>query len=180
MNILPEDFHLHRYGLDVRLVTENDASFIVKLRTNPELSKFLHPISSDIRSQQEWIRSYKKRQSEGKDYYFIFSRDTIPMGLERIYDIDGDSFTHGSLIFEQLSPLGMSVLADIITREIAFNELGLLKNYFDVRKGNVNVRNYHMKYKPLYLREDEESYFYLLGKMNFEKYKKIFLKLFIK
>lgn len=179
MNILPDNFRLHRYGLDVRFVTEDDAPFIVNLRTNPDLSKFLHPISSDIEKQKEWIRSYKQRQAEGKDYYFVFSKDMEPLGLERIYDIQKDSFTHGSLVFKQSSPIGMSVLADIITREIAFEELGLQKNHFDVRKGNVNVRNYHLKYKPLFIRSDAESDYYLLERNNFEKYKNLFLKLFI-
>lgn len=174
MNKLFENFELHKYGLDVRLVTADDAPFIVKLRTDPVLSRFLHPVSPSIELQKEWIRSYKQRQEVGKDYYFIFSNENRPLGLERIYDISGDSFTHGSLVFEQTAPLGMSILADIITREIAFNELGLLKNFFDVRKGNINVRNYHLKYKPSFIGEDESSYYYLLEKSNFEKYKNIF------
>lgn len=177
---LPADFHLEKYGLNVRLVAITDAPFIVHLRTNKELSKYLHPISPDVCEQRIWLEKYKLREQEGKEYYFIFSRDGQDLGLERIYDIEGENYTHGSLIFSPSAPIGTAILADIITREIAFDFLGLSNNYFDVRKGNVNVRNYHLKFAPTYLREDADSYYYILKKENFESNKNKFLKLFAK
>lgn len=180
MKILPENFRLSKYGLEVRFVTESDAEFILKLRTDKTLSKYLHPVSPDIEAQRFWISCYKKRQEKGLDYYFIFIKNGQKLGLERIYDVSDDSFTHGSLVFDPLSPLGTSVIADIITREIAFNELNLTKNYFDVCKGNINVKNYHLKYSPSFIREDDNSYYYMLEKHNFEINKNKYLKLFIK
>lgn len=175
---LPVDFYLDKYGLQVRFVNESDADFIVRLRTDKELSQFLHPISPDVDIQRMWIREYKLREKEGQDYYFVFSLSGEILGLERIYDIRNDSFTHGSLVFDRSAPLGTSILADIITREIAFEILDLSKNYFDVRKGNINVRNYHQRYNPVFLQEDSESYYYLLEKANFECNKNKYLKLF--
>ena len=177
---LSANFHLEKYGLDVRLVTITDAPFIVHLRTNKELSKYLHPISSDVEEQEKWLDKYKLREQEGREYYFIFSQNGQDLGLERIYDIEGENFTHGSLIFSPSAPIGTAILADIITREIAFDTLGLSNNYFDVRKGNVNVRNYHLKYSPVYLHEDTDSYYYLLRKENFKSNKNKFLRLFAK
>jgi hypothetical protein len=37
---LPLNFTFEKYGLFLRLVEEEDAEFIVKLRTNPQLGKF--------------------------------------------------------------------------------------------------------------------------------------------
>jgi hypothetical protein len=179
-NKLSPDFTLERYGVQVRLANEGDAEFILSLRTNSTLSKYLHSTDNDLQKQIDWMRKYKLREKEGLDYYFVFSMDGRPWGLERIYDVKDDSFTHGSLVFAQDAPLGLAILSDIITREIAFNLLQLPHNYFDVRKGNVNVRNYHLKYKPTLIDEDEENLYYLLEKENFEKYKTIYLKLFNK
>jgi len=47
MEIL-RNFTTNKYGLHVRLVNEDDAEFIVKLRTNPLLSKHLHQTSQDV------------------------------------------------------------------------------------------------------------------------------------
>jgi hypothetical protein len=43
MTPLPSNFELDRYGLHVRLVREEDAEFILSLRTDPKLSRFIHP-----------------------------------------------------------------------------------------------------------------------------------------
>ena len=70
--ILPSDFKIEKYGLVARFVKEDDAAFIVQLRTDPILSRFLHATDSSVEKQKEWIHSYKERESRGEDYYFIF------------------------------------------------------------------------------------------------------------
>ena len=69
---LDSDFTYEKYGLQLRFVNEDDAEFIIKLRTDPKLGKFIHSTSSDIEEQKKWIRAYKKREQAGTDYYFIF------------------------------------------------------------------------------------------------------------
>ena len=176
--ILLPDYRIEKYGLSARFVEEDDAEFIVKLRTDESLSLFIHSTDNDIDKQKMWIRDYKKRESQGKEYYFIFYYEDRPIGLERIYNIKYDSYTHGSLVFTPESPIGSSVKADIITREIGFSLLNLPINYFDVRKGNKGVIAYHMRYKPEIISEDENNYYYKLSKENFEKYKSIYMKIF--
>ena len=44
---LPTDFSMERYGLKVRLATKNDTDFIMSLRTDAELSKFIHKTDND-------------------------------------------------------------------------------------------------------------------------------------
>ncbi len=176
--ILPADYRIKKYGLEARLVKEEDAAFIIKLRTDPTLSRFIHATDLDLQKQIDWIRSYKEREKVGLEYYFIFSIDGITYGLERIYDIQNNSFTHGSLVFDANSPFGASIKADIITREIGFNTLDKECNFFDVSKGNSGVISYHQRFKPVTISEDEESYHYSLSRDNFEKYKSIYMKLF--
>jgi hypothetical protein len=90
MKKLPENFTLERYGLQVRLVNEGDAEFIVALRTDPRLSRYIHETSPSIEAQKEWIGNYKKREAQGLDYYFMFSVNGLRQGVARIYDITED------------------------------------------------------------------------------------------
>ena len=125
MNKLPENFELDRYGLHCRLVREDDAEFIVKLRTDPEKMRFVTTISPSIDDQIRWIREYKQRESEGTDYYFIYSYRGKLAGVNRIYDIESNHFIHGSWLFINEIPPYCALAAAVVAREIAYNELGL-------------------------------------------------------
>lgn len=176
--ILPSDYTIEKYGLKARFVNEDDAAFIVKLRTNKSLSKYIHSTDSSVDNQKEWIRNYKEREAKGQEYYFIFYLEDKPIGLERIYNLTSDSYTHGSLVFSPDSPIGSSVKADIITREVGFSILNKSINLFDVSKGNNGVIAYHQRYRPVVISEDDESYHYSLSKENFVKYKSIYMNIF--
>ena len=65
---LPSDFETDRYGLHVRLVREEDAEFIVKLRTDPKLGRYIHATDNNVEKQRKWIRDYKKRENDGIQY----------------------------------------------------------------------------------------------------------------
>ncbi len=121
--ILPSDFELDRYGLHCRLVQEEDADFIVRLRTDPVLSRFIHETSADIMDQKRWIQQYKEREAIGKDYYFIFFLNGEPVGVDRVYNISQMSFTFGSWVFLRGLPFWVPIAGAIIGREIAFEML---------------------------------------------------------
>lgn len=179
MNKLPENFQLLRYGLSVRLVNEEDAEFILSLRNNPKLSKFINPTSGDVNQQREWIRLYKDREAKGLDYYFIYYLDEMPIGLNRIYDIDEDNncATGGSWICTPGLPDHIPVLTLIIMREILFDELNLSIDKFDVRKKNSQVLRIHKLFGALVVSEDEIDYFLTLTKDDFNSKKKFILDL---
>lgn len=137
--ILPTDFHGEKYGVMYRFVNEEDAAFIVKIRTNPKVKNFLHKTSSDIELQKEWIKEYKKREAQGMEYYFVYEKKGVPCGVNRIYNIKGDgTFTSGSLVFDEGVPYEVVVAASIILKEIAFDTLGL--EYSDCSDG-VHIDN---------------------------------------
>lgn len=141
---LPSDFHMTKYGIDVRLVQESDTPFILSLRTDKLLTRFIHPTDNDEEKQRQWIREYKKRESEGKEYYFIYSKNGIPFGLNRIYNISGRSCTGGSWICKPGTDMILSIPIALILRDIMFEYLYLEEDNFDVRKGNLKVKKYHL------------------------------------
>lgn len=129
---LPSDFTFEKYGLSLRFVNDEDADFIIKLRTDPKLGRFINSTSNDVELQKVWIKEYKKRESENKDYYFIFFENGIPVGLNRIYNIQDNQFTTGSWIFDPFAPDYCSIASALIVRIIAFEFLDLeIERSFD-------------------------------------------------
>lgn len=147
MILLPENFTIVKYGVTARLVNVTDAEFIVKLRSDNRLGRFIHASNGDVEEQKNWILEYKKRERAGLDYYFIFLKDGVRYGLCRLYNIDWIhlSFTSGSWLCEKGTPVENSMLTSLITYEIAQELLGLKIDLYDVRKENKQVLNFHKK-----------------------------------
>lgn len=159
MRKLPENFTLERYGLQVRLVNEDDAEFIVALRTDPRLSRYIHETSASVEDQKQWIRNYKKREARGVDYYFMFLVNGVRQGVARIYDITEDSFTQGSWVFSPDAFLGASVLGNIISSEMGFEFLDKKIEYSDARRDN-NTNRYVQSFHPEIVKTDELNVYY--------------------
>jgi len=174
MKKLPENFTLERYGLQVRLVNEEDAEFIVSLRTDSRLSRYIHETSQSVEEQKQWIRNYKRREKEGLDYYFMFSVNDERQGVARIYDITEDSFTQGSWVFSPDAVLGASVLGNIISSEIGFEFLDKKVLYTDTRRDN-HTHRYGQSFSPEIIKSDELDVYYriLPGNYNQGKIKHI-------
>lgn len=147
MKKLPSNFELEKDGIIARLVCEEDASFILNLRCDPKRGQFLHATEPDIESQKQWIREYKQREIEGREYYFIFFKGDKRFGLHRIYNIDWEhlSFTMGSWICSADSSLEQVEATALIPLEVAFDILGLLIFTLDVKKDNREVLNFYRR-----------------------------------
>ena len=154
--ILPLNFKLEKYGLICRFVEEKDAEFILRLRTDPILSRYLHATDGDVQKQKEWIHEYKERERKGEDYYFIFFKDSRPVGLNRMYNIHGTTFTTGSWLFSPEAPFESSIAASIIVREIAFEQLGM--KYEDAYDGCHIDNKKVMKFNHMMGLKDTGSY----------------------
>lgn len=140
---LPPDFKMSRYGVDVRLVKESDASFILSLRSDKWLTRFIHPTENDEDKQRVWIRDYKVREKDGKEYYFIYSVNGESFGLNRIYNIVGETCTGGSWLCKPGTEVEYVVATTLIHRDILFEIMGIKEDNFDVRKGNHKVQKFH-------------------------------------
>jgi len=166
---LPADFHLTKYGLDVCLVKEDDAEFILELRTDPKLGQFLHATDNSVDNQKTWIKEYKKREDQGLDYYFIYKKDDSPIGVNRIYGIDTKNkvATGGSWICKFGLPVELSILTLIIMRDIMFDEFDLEYDRFDVRKLNKKVQKTHLIFGAKEIGEDDLNYYYELYRTDY-------------
>ncbi len=83
---------LEGYAYRLRPIDDKDAEFIIKLRSDPELGRFLHSTSPSIDSQLDWLAKYYMRSG---DWYFVVERrsDNSAEGLISLYDLDGQHLT---------------------------------------------------------------------------------------
>lgn len=171
--MIGDNFEIERYGLKFRLVREEDAEFIVKVRTDERNARFIHATDASVEKQVEWIKQYKVREAKGEDYYFIFYAQEQPVGLIRIYDIDykDKKATAGSWVCVPDLPMQIPISVLIICREILFDTLGMEKDCFDVRKGNKHVQRVHKMMGAEIVAEDELNYYFELPKEVFEEKK---------
>jgi len=66
-------------------VKPEDAEFIISLRTDPKLSRFLHPTKPNIDLQLKWI--HDQIQRAGDFYYVIYEKSTkSKVGLISVYN----------------------------------------------------------------------------------------------
>ncbi|WP_459189875.1 GNAT family N-acetyltransferase [Parabacteroides sp. APC149_11_2_Y6] len=165
-----------KYGLQVRLVVEEDAEFIVALRTDKRLSRFISVTDANVSNQVEWIRAYKEREKDGKEYYFIFFINGVRLGLSRIYNIKDNHFTQGSWLFSPNAPVGSSVLGNIISCEFAFELPNMEYLMTDARRDN-HTHKYVRSFHPEILGENELDIFYRISKENYTKYKHAHIRL---
>lgn len=132
-----------------RLITIDDAEFILSLRTDGNLNKHLSQTSSSVAQQKEWILNYKKREGKGDEYYFIICRNDNDeaVGTVRLYDFINDkkSFCWGSWILNENKTKYAAMESAFLVYQIAFEKLGFERAHFDVRRENIKVIAFHQK-----------------------------------
>lgn len=177
---LSDTFTLDRYGLHVRFVDENDAEFIVKLRTDLQRGQYISHTDTNVDNQKAWIRDYKKRERQGTDYYFMFeSPKGNRLGVSRIYEIKKETFQTGSWVFKRDAPFGAAILGDIICHEIAFELFPNGVNLHDIKKANLPVNKYADNFHPTFIFETELTRYFINTRDNYLKYKDEYLKKFL-
>lgn len=154
---------------DIRLIEEADAKFILSLRNNPKLNRFLNPTSSSIDDQINWIKNYKIKEKKQEELYFIIFENGIRKGLYRLYKINSISFTIGSWLFDSCDNTNLPIMIDLIMADIGFFNLGKKILLFDVRKDNKKVIRYHSLKTPLQYSEDDLNNYYLITSDNWER-----------
>ena len=175
---------IEKYGLKARLVEEQDAAFILSLRTDPKLARFIHPTENDEEMQRAYIRGYKEREKQGKDYYFIFFIRGESVGLARIYNVHEKTFTFGSWLFKDGLPYWVSIAGAIIAREFAFEELGKEKEIesdgtHENNKGVISFsRMLGMNFDSFKMDEKGKYLTGYMSKEDFEKNKQRFIRTF--
>ncbi|MCX6304753.1 MAG: GNAT family N-acetyltransferase [Bacteroidetes bacterium] len=161
---------IEKYGIILRTVEEDDAEFIVRLRTNERLGRYISLTSSDVEKQKAWTRDYLVRENNGLEYYFLcVDKDGNRYGTYRIYDIRPGSFVCGSWIFDEASPKDYAIKTEILSKEFAFEKTKAAFFYGENRKDNKKVNRYNLTYQPELIGSDELNYYYKFTRANFEK-----------
>lgn len=162
----------------LKLAEINDAEFIFEIRNNESLNKYLSKTGSNLENQINWLKKYKQREQENKEYYFIISDDIgNKYGTIRLYNFDfkDKSFEWGSWILSKNRPKGFSYLSIISSFDFAFNTLKMEKARIEVIKENEKAIYIYKKIgAKLYSKSNEKFYFNYL-KNDFLKFKTYFL-----
>lgn len=175
------------YGKNINMKTVEieDAEFIYTMRQNQDKTKYLSTVTGTVESQKEWIRSYKQREKDKKEFYFVIeSKDEEKLGLVRMYDFQDysfsgnsqSSFCWGSWLIKEDAPKTTAIESALQIYEFGFYGLKFEKSHFDVRKGNDKVIAFHQRFGAKIVDEDELDYFFNFEKSDYEitkeKYKR--------
>ncbi len=168
-------FELEASTIYLRLVEEEDASFICSLRNDKNLNAFISESTADEEAQRDWIVNYKKREYKAEEYYFIICRksDDLQIGTVRLYDFkkESNSFCWGSWILNENKTKYAAVESALLVYEAGFNKLGFEQSHYDVMKSNSKVHSFHLKMGAEKVLEDEENIYYIFPKYKYEKNK---------
>ena len=168
---------LESRSINLRLAEVADAEFILQLRLDGLLSRHLSKVENDVEKQREWLRSYKVREQQRQEFYFIIEgKDGEPCGTVRLYDFIGDSFGCGSWVLKQGAPVHFAIESVLMVYGYAFDVLEFQTGHFDVRKENVKVVAFHTRFGDQLVREDEQYVYFELTKEKFEQAKRRYRK----
>ena len=129
------------FGVRIRPVGVEDASYITRLRTQPRVVGTVGDTSSDVGVQQQWIARYLDRDG---DYYFIVEVAGRPVGTIGVYDIADGSAEWGRWIIEE--GVSAALPSAILAHDCAFDVLGLRELRGRVVPTNKRVISFHRRF----------------------------------
>jgi RimJ/RimL family protein N-acetyltransferase len=161
----------------LRYAEPSDAEFILSLRQDEQLARFISKTSVGVREQVAWLEGYKERERKGLEHYFIIElRNGTPVGTVRIYDYRGDSFCWGSWLIKSDAPNYVAIESALNIYEFAFYSLGFQKSHFDVRRGNERVVAFHQRFGAEIAHSDEQDRFFSYSKEAYEQVRQKYQK----
>lgn len=136
------DIDIEGFAYRLRPISEEDAEFVVSLRSDAKLGRYLHPGAQDVGSQLKWLAQYFERPG---DYYFVIERlgRNTPDGVISIYDVDGTLRTGewGRWILRAGSPA--AVESAFLIYSVAFDILQLESVFCRTVAENQKVVSFH-------------------------------------
>jgi len=166
-------------GIRIRFIEPADAQFVIGIRTDRKLKKFISPTSDDIDTQTKWIKGYEEREANKREIYFIIEDpDKKPWGTIRLYNILSNSFTIGSWICMAGNTDNIAIKAHLLAIEFGFEKLNIQTCLLDVRKKNIRVLNYLKLFNPAKIDESSLNYYFSLDKETYYKNRKKIIKFF--
>jgi RimJ/RimL family protein N-acetyltransferase len=145
--------------LNLRIAREEDAAFILELRLDPILNKFISKTDPSVEKQIEWI---KKVYNKDNDFTFIIEdKKSNKCGTVAIYDIDYSTgrAEWGRLIIKQHALFILPIEATIQLLNFAFNTLHLKQLYGGANNLNKQVVDFHKIYADVSSEEETHTWF---------------------
>ncbi len=133
---------LQGFAFRLRPVADKDAEFIIKLRSDPKLSHYLHATTNSLDCQLDWLARYYKRPG---DWYFVLEsrHNSEPEGLISLYDHDTEQrcaeFGRWILVPTSLA----AVESAWLIYRCAFEKLNLREVYCRTVAENKSVVSFH-------------------------------------
>lgn len=153
--------------IDLKSVVKEDARFILELRQNLELNKFISSTSTNLDDQIIWIENYLKREIKKEEVYFIVkTKENNSCGTVRIYKIDNEKneCVWGSFILNRDRPDGAAYEVINLSLNYAFEVLKIKKILLDVHKENKKAIHIYEKFGFKKYYEDNINYYYKKNK----------------
>lgn len=129
-------------AVKLRAVCEGDAEFILSLRTDPKISRFLNRVENDKKKQESWIRNQKER--EGDYYFLIINHKEEPLGTISLYGIEERAGEFGRWI--SLGNAAENTESAILLYDFGFSILNLEMIYTRTAIENRQVVNFHKRF----------------------------------
>ena len=130
-------------------------------------------VEAGLNKQVAWLVSYKAREANGEEYYFIVEdHECTRLGTVRLYDFVGRSFCWGSWIIGKGSPAFAAIESALLVYELAFYQLKFTRSHFDVRKANKRVVEFHKRFGARVIGEDELNCYFHFEKQDYRRVRK--------
>ena len=131
--------------INLRSVQENDAPFILSLRLDNKLNKYLNKVDNDVTKQKQWIIS---QQNKTDDYYFLITdKDNNPLGTISLYNIKNKQREFGRWILNGNSL--QSIESALLLYEFGFYNLRLNLIFSNTVIENKKVISFHKNFGAL-------------------------------
>jgi len=160
--------------LQLRTAVEDDAEFVLSLRLDPGLSRFIGETDPSVEKQRDWI-AHKRKEKD--DYHMIVEGNNgNSLGVVAVYNIDWtqSTFEWGRWILHPDSPKSTANESALLCYKLGFDILGIQKSVFGVIAENAKVRSFHMKLGARLLHEKEGDEWFYFTPEDFEKAKQRF------
>jgi RimJ/RimL family protein N-acetyltransferase len=160
-------------NVNLRIATEKDAEFILELRLDPVLSRFINKTDPSVEKQRDWLKNTYKKDY---DFHFIIEdKNSNPLGTIAVYDIDYSKGVAewGRWLVKAKSPIYVPIESNLLAINFAFSELKLNKLIGSAYQKNKEVVKFHKNYAAI-TSQDETTIWFAIEKPNFERVLKIF------
>jgi RimJ/RimL family protein N-acetyltransferase len=156
-------------NLALRLIEPEDAGYVHGLRIDPAYNQHLSEVQGTAEDQRRWIETYKTREAEGREFYYIIERkDGVRCGLVRLYDIDAESFTWGSWILDAAKPPKAALESAVLSFGIGFESLDLKSANVDVRVGNEHARAFYQRFGMTETHKTQTDIYFIYPRTRYE------------